>query len=244
MLNAPRASPSDGAPRRRAPTSCECTAWKRRRGVSGTIGISPRRTSGLGRNGPANSRRMPVAAPRLKISPGRRRTTRIAGCSASKRVEHPLDLGLVARVEQALDAAGRPALVDAAVLGARASTRRPTTRARPSTPRPRAAAVEDAAAAVDVDRAQLGVVARGLDQPRQVHDRVGARERRGEVVAGDVGGARSAPAGRRTPPAGARSATTSSTSGSAHSAATTLVPTLPVAPVTATRISGPAAAAP
>ena len=42
---------------------------------------------------------MPEAASRLKIRPGRIRTTRVAGCSCLEAVEQPLDLGLVAGVE-------------------------------------------------------------------------------------------------------------------------------------------------
>ena len=50
--------------------------------ASGTNGISPGRSSARGRNGPANSRRISVAACALKISPGRIRTTRSAGARA------------------------------------------------------------------------------------------------------------------------------------------------------------------
>jgi hypothetical protein len=39
----------------------------------------------LGRSGPANSRRMPLAASRLNSSPGRMRTTDISGFSSSTR---------------------------------------------------------------------------------------------------------------------------------------------------------------
>ena len=55
-------------------------------GGAGTTGIERRGArAALGRNGPANSRRIPVAASRWKIRPGRRRTTRISGWAASKR---------------------------------------------------------------------------------------------------------------------------------------------------------------
>jgi hypothetical protein len=66
-----------------AATSSVCTAWTRNPAGSGRTGISSGRTSGDGSSGPANSRRMPEAACRLKMSAGRSRTTRNAGWAAS-----------------------------------------------------------------------------------------------------------------------------------------------------------------
>src|SRR5215218_2443459 len=101
-------------------------------------------------------------------------------------VEQALDLGLVARVERAADAGRRPALVDAAVLRARrvrADRRRVDERGdsrgggRP----------EHARAPLDVHLVEKLLVAARLDQPGQVHDRVGALEERPKRGAGDVG---------------------------------------------------------
>ena len=95
MLNAPRTS-RVSASRYASPTSCECTAWKRRRAIFGTIGIRDGRARKPGKNGPANSRRMPADASRLKIRAGRNRTTAIRGLLALEVIEDALDLGLVA----------------------------------------------------------------------------------------------------------------------------------------------------
>lgn len=46
--------------------------------------------------------------------------------------------------------------------------------------------LEHASASLDVDAARLAFVARRLDQPRQVHDRVGALEERHEIVTADI----------------------------------------------------------
>ena len=81
---------------------------------------------------------------------------------------------------------GRPRLVDRAVLRARASTRRPTTRRRASATPARAAASNTRAAALDVDRVRDALVARRLDEPGEVHDGVGAAQRRGRGRPRDV----------------------------------------------------------
>ena len=80
-----------------------------------------------------------------------------------------------------------PRLVDGAVLRARRVGADGRCVHERLDARPRGG-LEDAAAAVDVHRVQLPVVARGLDEPGEVHDGVGAAEDRVEVVVGDVGG--------------------------------------------------------
>ena len=98
--------------------SSPCTHCRTSRSGSGSTGSSPGRVSQAGRNGPANSRRISGPASRLKISPGRRRTTRNRGFAALDGVERALGLRLVARVEQRVDAFARPRLVDRSILRA------------------------------------------------------------------------------------------------------------------------------
>ena len=176
-------------------------------------------------------------ASRLKIRPGRRRTTRISGRGASITSSGRSACGLVARVERARDAVARPRLVDRAVLRPRrvdADRRRVHERGDAR----RRGGLEHAAAAVDVDRARArsrrgwaGSATRG-GRPRRRPRRVGA-----QVVAGDVGARPLASAGRPRPAAGGRCPTISLTPASRPSADTTLVPTLPVAPVTTIRMT-------
>jgi hypothetical protein len=64
--------------------------------VSGTNGISPGRSTARGRNGPANSRRISVAACALKISPGRIRTNAQLVMLLLQAVELTLDRDFVA----------------------------------------------------------------------------------------------------------------------------------------------------
>ena len=153
-------------------------------------------------------------------------------------VEDALDLGLVARVEGGLDAVRRPALVDRAVLRARASRRRPRTSTAARGRRP-------GAAASNTRRLPSTLVARTVSRSRDgwiSHDRQTTasapsmtRSRSSRVTSSachcTFGSALSA--GRRA------TATIEVTLASAVSAARTLVPMLPVAPITTTRMSLP-----
>ena len=97
----------------------------------------------------------------------------------------PLDLGLLARVAVRPDPVARPALVDEAVLraGRVDADRRRVDERRHTRVGDRA---EDARGAVDVHAPQATPVARGLDQPREVDDGIGAAEQRHEIRRGHV----------------------------------------------------------
>jgi nucleoside-diphosphate-sugar epimerase len=53
---------------RMRPASSVCTAWKVNPGIVGNAGINAGRSARFGNSGPRNSLRIPVAAPRLKMS--------------------------------------------------------------------------------------------------------------------------------------------------------------------------------
>ena len=200
--------------------------------MSGTNGIRERRSSGVGRNGPANSRRMPDAASPLKISPGRRRRPRRwRGPPRTRRGPTRPRPCAASRTTRRSPRGVR--LVDRHVLGPRrvGADRRGVDEPRHLR---NGRGLEHPAAALDVDRSGLLLVARGLDQPGEVDDSVGALQQGHQGCAGDVGALPIRPSRGRM---GTRRAipSTDPTSGSSTRALTTLVPTLPVAPVTTMR---------
>lgn len=96
-------------------------------------------------------------------------------------IEQALDRRLVARVERGRRAPGRPGLVDAAVLrtgGVRPHRRGMDERGHIR----RSGGGEYAPAALHVYSARCGAVARRLDQPCEMDDRIGAAEVLDEVV--------------------------------------------------------------
>jgi len=139
-----------------------------------------------GRNGPANSLRIPVAASRLKNQPGPQAHHSDLGVLLLVRVEKAFDLCLVARVEARRDPVTRPVLVDESVL--RAGRVGADGRRVDECAHARALhRVEQTAAAVHVDPRQRRLVVRRLDEPCEVHDRIRAGQHRIEVVGADVG---------------------------------------------------------
>ena len=128
---------------------------------------------------------MPVAASRPKISAGTHPHDPDAGMPAFEAVELRLDLDLVTRIEQGLDSVDGPALVDQVVLrprGIRAHRRGVDHRLDPGA----RGRLEDPTAAVHIDRFQGVLVARRLDCPGEMDDRVGPVKGRFERTAGDV----------------------------------------------------------
>ena len=141
-----------------------------------------RRTSERGRNGPANSRRISLAASRWKISPGRRRTNRVSGWCCLEAVEDRFDGSLVAGVEARRHARRRPALVDERGPWGPARRPRPTRRRpRRGPPRPQPPR-RPGRCRSRWWRSVTCLVARRLDQPREVDHGVGATKERHEVV--------------------------------------------------------------
>jgi hypothetical protein len=107
--------------------------------------------------------------------------------SGREAVEEPLDLRLLDGVEARPDPVGRPALVDAAVLRPRrvGADRGGVDERGDAGLCDRA---EDALRPGDVHPPEQVGLARGLDQPGEVDDAVGAAEVGDEVVAGHVRG--------------------------------------------------------
>ena len=111
----------------------------------------------------------------LEDQPGAQADDAHPGVLALEDVQQPLALRLVARVEEARDAGRGPRLVDRAVLRAgRVRADRGGVHERLDLGA--GGGLEHPAAPVDVDRVQLPVVARGLDEPRQVDHGVGPAE--------------------------------------------------------------------
>ena len=96
-------------------------------------------------------------------------------------VEHALEQDLVLAVGRRRDAGARPALVDQAILRPRAVDGDRGGRDE-AAGAGRARRIEHALRADDVRAPEPLAIARGLDLPRQVHHRVGALERAGEIV--------------------------------------------------------------
>jgi hypothetical protein len=87
--------------------------------MSGTIEISSGRSRARGSNGPANRRRISVAAWALNISPGLHPHDPNLGMVAFDAVELALNRDLVPGIEQAPNPVGRPRFVDQAILRSR-----------------------------------------------------------------------------------------------------------------------------
>ena len=164
------------------------------------------------------------------------------GLVALEAIENALDLGLVARIEGGLDAAGRPALVHPAVLRARrvGADRGGVDQCRNARRRDR---VEHALAALDVRgahqlRSRPGWISQArwitASAPRNSGTRSALET---SACAQSVFGS-SRPGGRRAMPR------IESTAGSRASERRTLVPTLPDAPVTTTLMPTAATRAP
>jgi hypothetical protein len=122
----------------------------------------------------------------LEDQPGAQPRHAQLGMARLDGVQRALGGGLVTRVERGLDAVRRPRLVHPAVLRARrvgADRGRVDQRARARLRR----GLEHPPRARHVDALELGLVARGLDQPGEVDDGVGAGEVRLERIGRDVG---------------------------------------------------------